>query len=102
MTFARNRRAQRIAVLTLIPNRLASARAEIPAATAAATRSRKSPEYGAGTSSPNHMLPSASSPIGCGLQILFLLNPLDRKPLWRSGLERSPVFSSHHTLRELV
>ncbi len=43
-------------MLTLTPNRPAADRAEAPAATAAATRSRKSPEYGAGISSPNDML----------------------------------------------
>ena len=45
-----------IAVLMLTPNRPAADRAEAPSATAAATRSRKSPEYGAGISSPNDML----------------------------------------------
>ena len=43
-------------MLTLIPNRPAAARADAPDAIAAATRARKSPEYGAGTSSPNDML----------------------------------------------
>jgi hypothetical protein len=50
---ARQRCAQRIAVLTLTRNRPAADRAEAPAA---ATRSRESPEYGAGTLSPNDML----------------------------------------------
>ncbi len=39
-----------------------AARAEAPAPTAAATRSRKSPEYGAGISSPNDMLRYHSRP----------------------------------------
>jgi hypothetical protein len=43
-------------VLVLTPNRPAAARADAPAATAAATRSRKSPEYGAGISPSNDML----------------------------------------------
>ena len=43
-------------MLTETPNRPAADRAEAPPDTAAATRSRKSPEYGAGISSPNDML----------------------------------------------
>jgi hypothetical protein len=59
-------------VLTLTPNRPAAARADVPDAIAAATRSRKSPEYGAGTSSPNDMLRYQPSPIRDLLQIFYL------------------------------
>jgi hypothetical protein len=53
---ARQRCAQRIAVLTLTPNQTAADLADRPAATAAITRSLKSCEYGAGISPPSNML----------------------------------------------
>ena len=45
---ARHRCVQRIAVLSLTPNRSAAARAELPAATAAVKRSLKSCDNGPG------------------------------------------------------
>jgi hypothetical protein len=62
-------------VLTLISNRPAADRAEAPAA----TRSRKSPEYGAGISSPNDMLRHQPSLLFCFLQN-FLFSNL---PVWK-------------------
>src|SRR3954452_15439940 len=77
---ARQRCAQRRALLTLISNRVAAARALPPSAMKPITRSLRSCEYGAGISPPMHA-PAAASPISKGLKTpLFLCLP-DRKPL---------------------
>jgi hypothetical protein len=58
----------------------ATDRADAPCATAAATRRRKSPEYGAGISSPNDMLRHHCRRSAVRLKLFMFSNLSDRKP----------------------